>query len=351
MGGRMAKNLLTKSKQPLVVYDKVADACKEVKTLGAKVASTPRGVAEQADVIITMLRADDQGIFFFFLKKKEDINNNVKKDALLIDSSTVNYLTTKLEASQSLGTHFVVFGRTWEQKKKKKKKAAEAGSLTFMCGGPKTSFEHAEKVLKYMGAKIFHCGEQPGSGQIVKICNNLILAISMDAVSEGMNLGVKLGLFIRFVEHFFLSSGTIGIDANKLAEIVNVSSGRCWSSDTYNPCPGVFPKVPSSNQYKGGFAIDLMRKDLQLALQAAHSVNASTPLGINVKQLYDMISTRGHGDKDFSFLYQFVKGTEMVIFSTSLHFSCNQIQSTYPVCKNITLKQNIRNIKIFKSMI
>ena len=144
----------------------------------------------------------------------------------------------------------------------------------------------------------------------------------MGAVSEGMNLGIKLGM-----------------DPQKLASIVNVSSGRCWSSDTYNPVPGI-KEVPASNQYQGGmffflricviffvktktktkktfffcyvlgFVVDLMRKDLGLALTAAKGVNASTPLGSNVTQLYDMISQRGHGNKDFAFLYQFVKGTE-----------------------------------------
>jgi len=290
MGARMAKNLMSKSKEPLYVYDKVPEACKEIKSLGAKVESSPRGVAEQSDVIITMLRADDQ-VLSCYTDEKDGIIKAIRKNALLIDSSTVSYLTTR-KLAEIFGkahpsVHIVdapVSGGIG---------AAEAGTLTFMCGGSKQSFELAEKVLKCMGAKIFHCGAQPGSGQIVKICNNLILAISMDAVSEGMNLGVKLG-----------------VDANKLAEIVNTSSGRCWSSDTYNPCPGVMPKVPASNQYKGGFAVDLMRKDLQLALQAANSVNASTPLAGSVKQLYDMVSSRGYGDKDFSFLYQFVKGAE-----------------------------------------
>ena len=115
----------------------------------------------------------------------------------------------------------------------------------------------------------------------------------MCGVSEGMNLGVKLGM-----------------DPKILAEIVNVSSGRCWSSDTYNPCPGVMPNVPPSNDYNGGFVVDLMRKDLQLALNTAQPIKANTPLASNVSQLYDMISARGHGNKDFGFIYQFIKGTD-----------------------------------------
>ena len=113
--------------------------------------------------------------------------------------------------------------------------AAAAGSLTFICGGPLSAFERAQVVLAMMGANIFHSGETPGSGQIVKICNNLMLAIEMTGVAEGMNLGVKLGM-----------------DPQKLAEIINVSTGRCWSSDSYNPCPGVIPDKPASNQYNGG---------------------------------------------------------------------------------------------------
>eukprot|EP00486_Rosalina_sp_Unknown_P007148 CAMPEP_0201572904 /NCGR_PEP_ID=MMETSP0190_2-20130828/16450_1 /ASSEMBLY_ACC=CAM_ASM_000263 /TAXON_ID=37353 /ORGANISM="Rosalina sp." /LENGTH=210 /DNA_ID=CAMNT_0047999241 /DNA_START=57 /DNA_END=689 /DNA_ORIENTATION=+ len=181
--------------------------------------------------------------------------------------------------------------------------AAAAGTLTFMCGGKESAFKRAEAVLKLMGINVFHCGSDDGMGQITKICNNLILGISMGAVSEGMNLGIKLGM-----------------DPQKLADIVNVSSGRCWSSDQYNPCPGVTllddkgqPKgIPSKNNYQGGFVVDLMRKDLDLALNAAKNkdIQANTPLGSAVSQLYDMIAQRGYGNKDFGFMYQFIKGTE-----------------------------------------
>merc|ERR1712087_1000363 len=127
--------------------------------------------------------------------------------------------------------------------------AAAAGSLTFMCGGEEEAFSLAKPVLSVMGANVFHCGSQAGAGQIAKICNNLILAVSMCAVSEGMNLGVKLGM-----------------NAQTLSDIVNVSSGRCWSSDSYNPCPGVTVRdaegnakaVPSGADYEGGFVVDLM---------------------------------------------------------------------------------------------
>jgi len=142
--------------------------------------------------------------------------------------------------------------------------------------------------LSVMGKNIVHCGG-PGNGQAVKICNNLVLAISMIGVSEGMNLGVSLGL-----------------DPKLLAQIFNTSSARCWSSDTYNPVPGVMEGVPASRGYTGGFGVDLMAKDLGLALSAAKSVDAPVPLtGVSL-QLYKLISEQGGGGKDFSSAYEFL---------------------------------------------
>merc|ERR1712228_6365 len=239
-----------------------------------------------------MLRSDDQVNDVYAQLTSTQLKDNV----VLIDSSTVNYMTSRNLASiLPSNAHLIdapVSGGIG---------AAAAGILTFMCGGKQSAFDAAKPVLQTMGKNVFHCGEQDGAGQIAKICNNLILAISMCAVSEGMNLGVKLGM-----------------DPQKLSDIVNVSSGRCWSSDQYNPCPAVTlydesgnaKAVPSKNNYDGGFVVDLMRKDLGLALDAAKGVEANTPLGASVSQLYDMLSQRDFGNKDFGFIYQFIKGTE-----------------------------------------
>ena len=294
MGSRMCNNLIAKTKpdSTVYVYDSYQPSLTEAASNGAVAVDSVADLSAHCDVIITMLRSDEQVHSVY----SQILSKTLKDDALLIDSSTVNYLTSRDIAAKIPSTASIldapVSGGIG---------AAAAGSLTFMCGGNQATYERAKAVLGTMGMNVFHCGEEHGSGQIAKICNNLILAISMCGVSEGMNLGVKLGM-----------------DPQKLAEIVNVSTGRCWSSDQYNPCPGVTlldaegnPKlVPAKNNYDGGFVVDLMRKDLGLALDAAKGADAGTPLGASVAQLYDMIAHRGFGNKDFGFIYQFVKGGE-----------------------------------------
>jgi 3-hydroxyisobutyrate dehydrogenase len=159
---------------------------------------------------------------------------------------------------------------------------AEAGTLTFMVGGDAGVFENIAPVLRHMGKNIVHCGES-GTGQVAKICNNLLLGITMIGVSEAMNLGTALG-----------------IDAKVLAGIINTSSGRCWSSDTYNPYPGVMENVPAARGYTGGFGADLMLKDLGLAVDAAKLSKQPAVLGALAQQLYQMFSAQGAGGQDFS---------------------------------------------------
>ena len=137
---------------------------------------------------------------------------------------------------------------------------ARAGTLTFMVGGTAEEFELSKGVLAGMGANFFHCGG-PGTGEIAKLTNNLILGISMVAASEGMAIGEKLGM-----------------DPKVLQQILAVSTARNWCIDTYNPRPGILPNVPSSNNYEGGFAVGLIKKDMVLALEAAHAVKAQTDM-------------------------------------------------------------------------
>merc|ERR1719343_1854394 len=167
---------------------------------------------------------------------------------------------------------------------------AEQATLTFMVGGAPSDFNAAEPLLNLMGRKVVHCGDV-GMGQAAKICNNLVLGISMAAVCEGHALAERLGL-----------------DQKTLADILNTSSGRCWSSDTYNPCPGVMEGVPSARGYTGGFACDLMIKDLGLAAAAAHSSKdkLGLPMAGLALQLYSLLSAQGNGHKDFSGLYEFI---------------------------------------------
>jgi len=212
----------------------------------------------------------------------------LQKDTFLIDSSTVDPAVSKLVAASALEagarSAFVdapVSGGV---------NAAAAGTLTFMVGAPSESdFDTAKSLLENMGKNIIYCGEV-GTGGAVKICNNMLLAISMIGVSETMNLGINLGL-----------------DPKLLSQILSNATGRCWSVDTYNPVPGVMPNVPSSNDYKGGFGASLMLKDLGLSQDAATRTDTSTPLGALSLHMFRMMCNSGYAQKDFSSAFEFLK--------------------------------------------
>ncbi|WP_017923762.1 3-hydroxyisobutyrate dehydrogenase, partial [Burkholderia glumae] len=159
---------------------------------------------------------------------------------------------------------------------------AAAGTLTFMVGGAAADFERVGPVLGAMGKNLVHCGAV-GMGQVAKICNNLVLGISMAGVAESMALGAALG-----------------IDPKVLGGILSTSTGRCWSADTYNPYPGVIETAPASRGYTGGFGTDLMLKDLGLAGDAAKQARQPVYLGALAQQLYQALSSRGDGKLDFS---------------------------------------------------
>jgi 3-hydroxyisobutyrate dehydrogenase len=159
---------------------------------------------------------------------------------------------------------------------------AQAATLTFMVGGEAAVFDRIAPILKHMGKNIVRCGES-GTGQVAKICNNMLLGITMIGVAEAMSLGAALG-----------------IDTKVLAGIINTSSGRCWSSDTYNPYPGVMENVPAARGYTGGFGADLMLKDLGLAADAARQAKQPVVLGAAAQQLYQLFSSQGMGALDFS---------------------------------------------------
>ena len=166
---------------------------------------------------------------------------------------------------------------------------AEQGTLTFMVGASASAFQAAQPYLSRMGRNVVHCGEA-GTGQSAKICNNLALAIQMASVAESCNLAQHLGL-----------------DVSKLAAIMNTSTGRCWSSDTYHPVPGIMPNVPSSREYVGGFGSALMMKDLGLALEAGRGAGVRVEMGEKVLALYERVKEKGWAGKDFSVIYQLMK--------------------------------------------
>ena len=167
---------------------------------------------------------------------------------------------------------------------------AAAGTLTFMVGGSAAAFEQVKPVLGAMGKNIVHCGDT-GTGQVAKICNNLILGISMIAVSEAFALAEKLGL-----------------SHQALFDVASTSSGQCWSLTSYCPVPGPVPASPANNDYRPGFASALMVKDLTLAQDAARAAGAATPLGKHAQEIYKAFDTEGNGGVDFSGIIQHVRG-------------------------------------------
>nr|XP_002130423.1 3-hydroxyisobutyrate dehydrogenase, mitochondrial-like [Ciona intestinalis] len=281
MGGPMAMNLL-KSGHKVVAFDVIEASTKPIVEAGGQIVSSPSEVAKHSTQIITML-PNSSHVQEVYLGS-EGILQSVQAGSILIDSSTIDPAVSQNVAKQSelkSATYLdaPVSGGVG---------AAQAATLTFMVGGEKEDFETASHILNHVGKNVVHCGGV-GTGQAAKICNNMLLAISMIGVSESMNLGIKLGLNPKI-----------------LAGIINTSSGRCWSSDTYNPVPGVLPNVPSSNNYQGGFGTALMTKDLGLSQQAASATNSLTPMGASALQMYRMLCEKGFGEKDFSSVFKFL---------------------------------------------
>ncbi len=275
MGNPMCRNLL-KHGHTLKVYDVVPDLVKKLEKEGCEVASSASECAKGVDVIITMLPSSPHVRSVYL--GEYGVLKGARPGTPLIDSSTIDPLTSREVAmdAKAKGCPMIdapVSGGVG---------GAEAGTLTFMVGGEAHDYEAAKPILQAMGKNIVHCGGI-GNGQVAKICNNMMLAIEMIATSEGMTLAAKLGM-----------------DPKTFAAIVNTSSGRCWSSDTYNPYPGVLDNVPASRGYSGGFGADLMLKDLTLVTDAAKSAKHPVLLGAIAQQVYQKHSNDGNGAKDFS---------------------------------------------------
>ncbi|MCQ2035092.1 3-hydroxyisobutyrate dehydrogenase [Stutzerimonas kunmingensis] len=276
MGAPMAHNLL-KAGHQLSVFDLNAAAVENLVGAGALPVDSPTAIAQgNAELIITMLPAAAH-VKSVYLGANGLIASS-RAGVMLIDCSTIDPHSAR-EVAKAAAEHgnpmldAPVSGGT---------SGAAAGTLTFMVGGSDADFDRAQPILAAMGKNIVHCGAA-GNGQVAKVANNMLLGISMIGVAEAMALGVALGM-----------------DAKTLAGVINTSSGRCWSSDTYNPFPGVLDNVPSSRGYSGGFGSDLMLKDLGLATEAAKQVRQPVILGALAQQLYQSFSAQGHGGLDFS---------------------------------------------------
>ncbi|ASJ72890.1 3-hydroxyisobutyrate dehydrogenase [Granulosicoccus antarcticus] len=267
MGAPMAANL-AKAGHEVFGYDTA-----EVSVEGVTQVCEASQATIDMDAVITML-PDGRILKSVY----EQIVPLGKPGALFLDCSTVDMLSSKSAHQQAaeaglLSVDAPVSGGMG---------GAIAGTLTFMVGSSAEAFEQVKPLLDIMGKRVVHCGEG-GAGQAAKICNNMLLGISMIGTCEAFALGEKLGL-----------------DAERLFEVMSTSSGSCWSVNTYCPVPGVGPSSPADNGYKPGFAAELMLKDLRLSQNAAEQVDASTPMGLNATRIYEKFVEREGLGKDFS---------------------------------------------------
>ncbi|WP_374336419.1 3-hydroxyisobutyrate dehydrogenase [Leeia sp.] len=279
MGLPMARNLL-KAGFTLSVFDLVAEAMSTLAAEGGKACTSAGEAARQADVILTMLPAS-QHVEQIYLGDG-GLLVNARAGAILVDCSTIAPAVARkvAQAAEEAGFPMLdapVSGGT---------AGAAAGTLTFMVGGAAEVVEQVRPLLERMGKNIYHAGSH-GAGQIVKMCNNMMLGILMAGTAEALNLGVAHGL-----------------DPKVLSEIMSKSSGRNWALEVYNPWPGVMENAPASKGYAGGFGVDLMLKDLGLALEAAIASKVATPMGAQARGLYALHSAQGNGKLDFSSILQ-----------------------------------------------
>ena len=275
MGLPMACNLV-KAGHAVTGFDLVPSALEQLVAAGGKAAVSAREAIEGAQVVVSMLPASRhvEGLYL----GEDGLLAYITAGTLVLECSTIAPDSARKvhKAAAELGIDLLdapVSGGT---------AGAAAGTLTFMTGGAASTLEKARDVLGAMGKNIFHAGAA-GAGQVAKVCNNQLLAVHMIGTAEAMALGVANGL-----------------EPAALAEIMRLSSGGNWSLEKYNPWPGVMENVPSSRDYSGGFAAELMTKDLGLAQESAQSTGSSTPMGALALQLYRMMIKRGEGKLDFT---------------------------------------------------
>ena len=279
----MVTNLI-EAGHSVAAFDLVPDAVARAVDAGASAADSAAGAGANAEVVVTMLPAG-QHVRSVYLDN-DAVIDAVGAGTLLIDSSTIDVTTARdvIAAAADKGLEMIdapVSGGVG---------GAAAGTLTFMCGGTESAFNRAEPILTAMGKNIFHAGG-PGNGQAAKVCNNLMLAIEMIAVSEGFLLAEKLDL-----------------DTQKLWDIASTATSQCWAMSNYCPVPGPVPTSPANRDYAAGFTVAMMLKDLKLSQEAAASTGAKTPLGAHATELFDVFAGLGdNAELDFSAIIRQVR--------------------------------------------
>jgi 3-hydroxyisobutyrate dehydrogenase len=285
MGLPMAHNLV-KAGHAVRGFDLQSAPVERFAAVGGESAASIADACRSADVVVTMLPAGEQVRDSYL--DDAGVIAHAKPAALLIDSSTIDVATARVvsDAAAQQGLAMLdapVSGGVG---------GAQAGTLTFMVGGTEEAFVRARPILDAMGKTIVHAGGS-GNGQAAKICNNMILGVSMIAVAEAFLLAERLGL-----------------DAQKLFDISSKSSGQCWSMTSYCPVPGPVPSSPANRDFQAGFTAAMMLKDLKLAQEAARSSGAATPLGAGAAALYAQYVEQGKAAEDFSGIIRYLRGNE-----------------------------------------
>ena len=282
MGGPMVRNLLAAGHR-VAAFDVVEEKLHQAASAGAEASADAAEAVRDAEIVITML---PEGSHVRAVYTAEGgILSAASAGAQLIDCSTIDVDTARLVSRAAAEAGFDMLDAPVSGGVG----GAEGATLTFMVGGSDAGFARAESVLESMGKTIVHAGPA-GAGQAAKICNNMILAVSMIAVSEAFALAHRLGL-----------------DPQKLFDISAKSSGQCWALTTYCPEPGPVPTSPANRNYQAGFTAAMMLKDLRLAQQAAQSAGAATPLGAEAAALYTLFCNAGNGALDFSGIIRMIK--------------------------------------------
>jgi 3-hydroxyisobutyrate dehydrogenase len=282
MGSGMCANLV-KAGHEVRAFDLSAEAVKRAEDAGARGAKSATEAVSGADAIVTMLPAGKHVRAVY----EGEIFDAAQPGTVIMDCSTIDVATARSvgEAAAARGFLFVdapVSGGV---------AAADAGTLTFMVGGPEAAFAGAEPFLSNMGKAVIHAGDV-GTGQAAKICNNMLLGITMIGTCEAFALAERLGL-----------------DQQRFFDIASKASGQSWSMTSYCPVPGPVETSPANRGYTPGFATAMMLKDLKLAMDAAATSGASTPLGAQAEALYALFDNMGGGSSDFSAIYKLLQGS------------------------------------------
>jgi 3-hydroxyisobutyrate dehydrogenase len=288
MGAPMAANLV-KAGHQVIAFDIAAGRAAALAAKGGRAAATMAEAAAAGEIVITMLPAGPEVRSIYL--GEGGVLAHARRGALLIDCSTIDVETARTVAAAAAGARFDMLDAPVSGGVA----GAETAGLTFMVGGDVEAFERGRPLLAAMGRTIVHAGAS-GNGQAAKICNNMILGVSMIAVCEAFSLAERLGLA-----------------AQTLFEVSAKSSGQCWALTNYCPVPGPVPASPANRDYAAGFTAAMMLKDLRLAQQAAGASAAATPLGATAANLYQLFVDEGMGGLDFSGIYRFIRKPEVKI--------------------------------------